>query len=265
MSAQPLNSLTGHGATTPAWRMHIAVGQMAYEKGLYSAAVTNYNSALFAAEDLDLPDKDMSVALVGLAKCYCELGNFTEAESLYKRVLAIDQVTLTAKSAGLATDINDLASLYLKTKRLGEAEALLQKSVAILTAVDPLSVDLAAAEKNLSSVYCQLGRLDEAERLINHALTVCDTKAGRQTRVFAEVLIGLAVVAAKKGNNAEAEVLIERAISSFEVLTGGQHPELADFLDFAADLFRLEGVDSKVIELTSRAKAIRNHVRAMDH
>jgi hypothetical protein len=69
----------------------------------------------------------------------------------------------------------------------------------------------------------------------------------------------------KKGCFGQAEELIERAISSFELLTGGQHPELADFLDIAANIFCFEHVQAKADELTARAKSIRNHVKAMDH
>lgn len=265
MSAETLSNNALHGDTAASWRMHLAVAQIAYDKGLYSAAVRNYHSAQAVAESLRLGDADMSVGLVGLAKCLCELGNFEEAERLYERVLDIDQKIGSGQSSTLAEDLNHLAILYLKTNRLGEAESLLKKSAAILTAVDAHSIQLAAAERGLGYIYCQTGKLEEAERITNHALSISDTKAGRQTKVFAETLMVLGLVAAKKGHLSEAEELIERAIASFELLTGGEHPELAKFLDLAANIFSLEKVETKANELTVRAKAIRSHISAMDH
>src|ERR1019366_2372422 len=105
MSAETLSNHALNGDTAASWRMHIAVAQIAYDKGLYSAAVRNYHSALAIAESLKLGDEDMAVGLVGLAKCLCELGNFEEAESLYDRVLDIDQATFTGQSSTLAEDL----------------------------------------------------------------------------------------------------------------------------------------------------------------
>lgn len=253
------------GETASSWRMHIAVAQMAYEKGLFSAAARNFLSAIATAKSLHLPDQDLSIGLVGLAKCYCELGNFKEAESLYSRVLEIDHSTLSAKCNTLAEDLHALAKVYLRTNRLGEAEALLQKAALMLTAVDPHCLQLAAVEKSLAYIYCQQGRLQDADRLINHALALADTRAGRQDKVFAEVLIVLALLEAKKGRMKEAEELIERAIASFELLTGGCHPELAKFLELAAEFFIHENVPSKVVELTNRARAMRMQIKLIDH
>jgi hypothetical protein len=165
----------------------------------------------------------------------------------------------------VAIDFSDLASLYLRSGRLGEAQELLVKADMLLSEIDPHSLELATVKKNLAYIYCQRDNLKEATVRIKDAQLICDTTSGRQTKVYAEVLIVLALVEAKKGCCEIAEALIETAIASFELLTGGQHPELADFLDIAANFFRMEHVQTKVDQLTARAKEIRKHVREMDH
>ena len=131
--------------------------------------------------------------------------------------------------------------------------------------LDVQSINLAAAEKSLGYIYCQAGKLDKAERTMQHALSICDTSAGRQTAVYAEALIVQGLIAVKRNRLTEAEDLIERAIASFELLTGGEHPELAKFLDLAAEIFGSENAQSKVKELTDRAKSIRSRINARDH
>jgi tetratricopeptide (TPR) repeat protein len=251
--------------STTSLRMHIAAAQMAYQKGLYSTALRNYNFAMMSAEQLGLQDEDLSDGLLGLAKCNCELGNYSRAETLYKRVLGIDQSTLSASCTELAIDLNDLARLYLKTSRFDAAEELLVKAEALLTDSDPHALELAAVKKNRAYICCQRDNLKEAAVLVKDAQLICDTTSGRQTKVYAEVLVVLALVEAKKGCYDQSESLIEKAIASFELLTGGQHPELADFLDIAANLFSMDHVQAKAEQLTARAKEIRKHVREMDH
>lgn len=267
MSVEQLSSLHSYdtGRASSSWRMHLEVARMAYEKGLYAVAVRNYRSALSTAQEMSVPEQDISAGLLGLAKCYCELRNFCQAETLYKRVLQIDTAALSAQRGAVVTDLNELASLYLKVGRLAEAESLLKQSTVILGSGKTEALTLATTEKNFGQLYCQYGRLAEAEHHLRQALAKCDTGPGRQTKLFAEVLIVLALVVTRKGCYQEAEALIERAIESFEVLTGGEHPELADFLDVAADLFQLENVPAKVGELVDRAKAIRKHIREIDH
>src|SRR5215467_12320086 len=58
-------------------------------------------------------------------------GNYKQAESNLKDALA-EARTFTRSDGRLSTALADLAGLYAKTRRLREAEDLLQQSIAIL-------------------------------------------------------------------------------------------------------------------------------------
>jgi tetratricopeptide (TPR) repeat protein len=54
-----------------------------------------------------------------------------EAESLYRRALAIDEKSYGPEHSRVAIDLNNLASLLQATNRLGEAEPLMRRALAI--------------------------------------------------------------------------------------------------------------------------------------
>jgi Tetratricopeptide repeat len=62
---------------------------------------------------------------------YGEQTRFAEAEALLRRALAIDERSFGADHPEVATDLNNLASLLQATNRLGEAEPLMRRAVAI--------------------------------------------------------------------------------------------------------------------------------------
>jgi len=248
------------------WTTHIELARMAYERGLYLAASRHYIRGLTAAESLGMKDEDLVEAHLGMAKCFCELGRFSEAEELYKHVLKIDQTALQSKCLSLAVDYNDLAKLYLKTDQFAQAEELLNKSLAITAGLTGNNKELVAeAEKDLAHLYYKRDLLPEATQHIERAYTICDTTNKlRDTKLFSEVLLIMGLLEAKKGLFNDAEEHIEKAITNFEFITGGQHPELADFLDIAADLFQLENLPDKAMELKERASSIRKRIRKLD-
>jgi Tfp pilus assembly protein PilF len=58
--------------------------------------------------------------------------NYTQAEPLYRRALAIDEASLGPDHPEVARDLNNLALLLQATNRLSDAEPLMRRSVEIL-------------------------------------------------------------------------------------------------------------------------------------
>jgi hypothetical protein len=75
----------------------------------------------------------------------------------------------------------------------------------------------------------------------------------------------MAILAECQHCYAQAEEYVEQAIPIIELLTGGEHPELADSLDLAANVMQQTGFLEKARSLAERAKAMRRHLKQVDH
>jgi hypothetical protein len=126
-------------------------------------------------------------------------------------------------------------------------------------------IEIAAILKNLGLSCFERGNVSEAEHHWLRALMLCDYGDGRKTRVFPEVLICLAKVAARQNHCDRAVELAEQALRVMDLITGGEHAELADFLETAATIFAQAGQESSAKEFVQRAHEIRSHIREIDH
>jgi tetratricopeptide (TPR) repeat protein len=247
------------------WKMHMEAGGIAEEKGLYSAAIRNYRQALAIAESLNLPDEELSPNLLGLATCYFRVGKYHDAEHLYKRMLEIDEAMLGTGDCDFAMDLNDLAELYQRTGRAVEGERLLHCALDTLkTNSSKKPIEIATTLKNLGRSCYERGDLSDAQHYLLHALALCDTPDGRIVKIYPEVLLCLAKLAARQSNCDHAMELAEQAIGAMDLITGGEHAELAEFLEDAATIFTKAGHESAGKEFKQRAQNMRCHIRQLD-
>lgn len=246
------------------WQSHMALGRMAFERGLYAAAARNYHSALKKAEQQHLSSHEMVTNLLGLATCDNELGETSECESLLKRVLEIEEVYSASYQGDLAEDLNSLASLYMQMGRTSEAESVLRKALAISDAsYSDADVEVKILT-NLAKALCVVEQSDEAEQFLNRGLGLFDTRSAKQSKAFADLLAIKAAIAARRNNNAESKELIQQAIEVMELVTGGLHPDLATLIDMAARIWDQEGNSQEAAAFAERAAAIRRHLKQID-
>lgn len=247
------------------WQMYMAMGRMACERGLYLAAARNYHSALRKAEQQQLSAHELAENLLGLVTCNRQVGDNPEVEKLFKRVLGMEEDLNKSDDDHSSQYLICLAGLYRYTGRRSRAEAVLRKALDAAQSShifpDP---EVAVVLKNLAQVLFEENRLDEAEKYVLRALGICDTRSGQQTRVFADILTIRALIAKARSNYVEAEQLINQAIEVMEIVTGGLHPELANLLDMAANVYDREGFAKEATEMTNRAARMRQHLRQID-
>lgn len=91
---------------------------------------------------------------------------YAEAEALYQQSLQLKLAHLGANSHAVAIAYNALGEVYIKLRRLDEAEETLQKAVTIVTNLNSTH-DTAYYRENLAKVYEMRGDLPKArdERL----------------------------------------------------------------------------------------------------
>src|SRR4051812_2317858 len=102
----------GHTHATAEWeQLNEEVGSL-YQQGEYSRATAVAKKALQTAEQtLDPNHPDVATSLNSLALLYTAQAQYTQAEPLLKRSLAIFEKA-GAESAEMATTLNNLAMLY---------------------------------------------------------------------------------------------------------------------------------------------------------
>jgi len=79
---------------------------------------------------LDL-ETDVATSLGNLAGLYTSQGRYADAESLYRRTLAIREKTLGPDDPDVAASLNKLASVYTDQGRYADAEPLYRQAIAI--------------------------------------------------------------------------------------------------------------------------------------
>jgi tetratricopeptide (TPR) repeat protein len=245
------------------WNSYLQLGHLAYDRGWYAIAKKNFHRAITAIESEHCEDSPLSTALLGLGLSCCQLKEFSDAEKHFNKLLGLSHTQ--HDDLAFADELAEAAVLYQKMGELERSEQLLKQCLTIIKECKKCaSVEEAKVLKSLALVNCKKGNFAEAEKLINKALPLIDTNAIHPSRLLAEMLGVVALIAVKKRQFSEAEETIDRAISILEMVTGGEHPELADFLQYAAEIFRDAGCPEKVDPLIVRAKLIRTTVRAKD-
>ncbi|MDR3615852.1 MAG: tetratricopeptide repeat protein [Candidatus Obscuribacterales bacterium] len=247
------------------WNAHMEMGRLAFKNGFFKAASRNFRKAMSKVDDLNLGDELRACTLLRVAQCELKLGMLEDAESTFKEVLRFDQIHTGQHGYDVAIDMSELAMLYFKTGGLGQAESLLKEALRTLERLQaPTAPAHVEALKNLGIVQCREGHLDDAEKCLNRAICLC-SDFGSDNQLYPKILAAMSALAAERGKLDEAGELIEKAIEKLEMATGGQHPDLADVLDLAANILSRNGRQSEVAALQERAEHIRQRMRKIDN
>jgi CHAT domain-containing protein/tetratricopeptide (TPR) repeat protein len=166
----------------------------------------------------------------------------------------------------VGTTITNLALLYYRQGRYGEAEELYKRALAIRAQVLGEShPDVAYALNNLALVYWTQGRYSEAEGLYKRALAILEKALGANHADVGWTVNDLALVYRAQGKYSEAEELFERALVIREKALGSSHPNVGKTLNNLANVLRDQGKYSQAEELYNRALVIREKAFGASH
>ena len=194
----------------------------------------------------------MALSLVGLANVYEDVGKYAEAETYYKRALAINEEKLGRKHPTLAMPLNNLANVYAQQGKYAEAEKSYNRALAIYQ--ETLGRDhskVAAALDNLAHVNVLQGKHDKAESFSKRGLTIYENSLGKDHPSVAGSFMNLANVCEAQGRLAEAEALYTRALVIMEGV-GQATPTWLEFLSNLAELYGSRQIS--LVRSLSRAK-----------
>src|SRR5206468_2867974 len=98
---------------------------------------------------------------------------YPEAAAWYQQAIAIDEKVFGPGHPSLATDLNNLATLYKNQGKYEQAEPLFQRAIAIGEKVlGPEHPDLATWLNNLANLYKNQGKYEQAEPLFQRAIAI---------------------------------------------------------------------------------------------
>src|SRR5262249_51776684 len=137
---------------------------------------------------------------------------------LAQRALAIDQKVHGASHPDVATDLNNLAELYVSLGQDQRAQPLLERTLAIDEATHPGAPhpDVAQSHENLANLYLLEGAHARAEPLVRRALAIREAVLGPGSRDVADCLVDLARARVLAGHGEDALPLLARALDIWE-------------------------------------------------
>lgn len=148
------------------WEKESAKASEAFQEGRYAEAETLLTAALKEAESFETEDPRLVVTLNNLARLYDDQKKYAEAESLYRRILAIDEKTLGPDNPNMATTLYRLATLKQAQGKYAEAEPFYQRALAIRERVlEPGHPDVIMILESYAAFLRETNRADKAAQL----------------------------------------------------------------------------------------------------
>lgn len=209
------------------------------ETGRYRESEQLYQEAIATLKQMEPKDDEAVLSVSGnLAMLYQDQGRYAEAEPILKAEYewALKQAQPDALSVRmnlsmdqqrlfLAERMSNLAGLYLKMRRIREAQELtaaaLDSKLRILKPEDPR---VAREMNNLGMIYRDNGNAKEAEPLLRQAVDSARKVYGNQHPELAVYLDNLALLYQRRENYQQAEQLQREAIAISQQTLGRTHP-----------------------------------------
>ncbi|ESZ90042.1 hypothetical protein SBOR_9571 [Sclerotinia borealis F-4128] len=151
-----------------------------------------------------------------------------DAERLFRQSLDTQMSQLGTNNIATLSTMNNLAALYLDSKRLDEARPLLYQALAIkesiLGAEHPRTLNTV---NNLGNLLVLQLNFDDATNMYQRTLAGYQKLKGPIHKTVIESLNNLGEVAMKRGNFSEAEGLFQEGLRKLQICSGGEEDALA--------------------------------------
>ncbi|NOU09180.1 MAG: CHAT domain-containing protein [Nitrospira sp.] len=201
-----------------------------------------------------------------LAAFYRIRGDYTKAEPLLLRALAITEKALEPEHPDTILSLSNLAILYRLTGAYAKAEPLLQRALVIAEkALGPEHPETARSLGNLGVLYQCTGAYTKAEPLLERALAIVEKALDSEHPDTARARNNLAVLYQCTGAYTKAEPLLERALAIVEKALGSEHPDTARARNNLAVVYQAMGIYAKAEPLLERALVIYEKAFGLEH
>ena len=222
--------------------------------------------AVKEAESLGEGDQNFKQRLHMLARFYTQEGKYSEAETSYKRLIAILQRNPAGKDEQLPVALYDLGEILRLQARLGEAEPVLKRALDNTERLAGKDSPAAAmCRANLARLYSQEKRYADAEQMLREVVRIVEKSQGPEGRLRIEYLTTLSQVCDEQGKSAEAEALLKSALATAEKTLGPLDVDLARCLICLGEHYRklgklneAEPIFERALQVLDRSEEPRN-------
>lgn len=161
------------------------------------------------------------------AACHAQLaalrvlqGDFEGAATLYQKVLAIQEASLSADSSILLTTQVQQAEMYRSAGEYDQAREVLQAVLAKGTKDDAVLLE---AKNGLAKVYEDQGDFPNAETLTNEVLAMEKATLGEEHPNVLTTMNNLAGIYRRQSRLTDAEALYKESLAKYRKLFGDDH------------------------------------------
>jgi tetratricopeptide (TPR) repeat protein len=191
---------------------------------------------------------------------------FTTAESLYQRCLALQTQTYGATHANLIPTLGNLADLKRKQGQYEEADILYQRAISLLNrSPSPDPQQLITLLNGRANSYFEQGHYREVEPLYQQVLALRKQELGPEHTLVAGSLNNLALLYDIQSRYADAEPLFQQVIHMREQILGQEDFSLAPPLTNLARLYLHLGRYTEAEPLFLRAILLCEKARGSEH
>lgn len=194
------------------------------------------------------------------------LGNYPQAEALYKRQLEISRKVRGHEHEETATSLHNLACIYCAQGKYDEATALFEQALEIgRKTIGKEHPDYATSLNKLAGVYRFQGRYDEAITLYKEALQITENTIGKNHPNYATSLNDLAGLYIWQGKYDEAISNYQSVLEIYRSNLGEEHPWIAIALNNLALVYKKQGKYEKAMEFYKQASEIDEKTIGKEH
>jgi tetratricopeptide (TPR) repeat protein len=202
-------------------------------------------------------DFGLANTLATQAEIQTARNQYVQADTTYRRVLAIRVRAGYAQSAAQANTLGDLGYVCFILGRYPEAETLYQRSLTLFTATrGPDHPETARTLRRLAELETAEKRYGEAERLLNKAIPIWKAALGPDHPDVGVALVDLGMVYYQESKLNDADSYLRQAEGIFERSLNPDDSRTLSLLNDLATIQQAKHLYREAAELYSRALAI---------
>ncbi len=243
-----------------------AVGHVLIERGIYDSAVPLLQDAVRIYSISPGTTPELAKSMYDLANAHFYAGHLDVADSLTRRVMAMDRVQLGPRHPSVAEDLINLGAIELERGRNAEAERYDRDALEIIEAwYGPDSYKTASVLTLLGRALVREEKYDEATAILQRALGIQERVFGPVHPRVASAVNELGTVALLQQHYDVAEAAFVRMVNIYRHVYPGGHYLTGIALSNVASVYMGRKEYARAEPLYRQAIAIFSTAQSPDH